>query len=98
MAIWSNSKWSNSRNGNLRYSVNRENNSGVYIGPTQGLSSPKNSRRACLCLNENTYHVRCCNGALMEQGIGVIQSPVRTKGGAFSDGYSDGFDIVLNNE
>jgi hypothetical protein len=34
----------------------------------------------------------------MEQGIGVIQSPVRTKGGAFSDGYSDGFDIVLNNE
>jgi len=98
MAIWSNSKWSNSRNGNLRYSVNRENASGVYIGPTQGLSSPKNSRRGCLCLNEDIYHVRCCNGALMEQGIGVIQSPNRTKGGGFDDGYSGGFDIILTNE
>jgi hypothetical protein len=34
----------------------------------------------------------------MEQGIGVIQSATRTKGGAFDDGYSGGFDIVLNNE
>jgi hypothetical protein len=98
MAVWSNSKWSNSRNGNLRYSVNRENASGIYIGPTQGLSSPKNSRRGCLCLHEDIYHVKCCNGALMEQGIGVIQSATRTKGGAFDDGYSGGFDIVLNNE
>jgi hypothetical protein len=98
MGIWSNSKWSNSRNGNLRYSVNRENASGIYIGPTQGLSSPKNSRRGCLCLNEDIYHVRCCNGALQEQGIGNIQSPVRTKGGGFDAGYSDGFDIILNNE
>jgi len=86
--------WSNSRNGALRYSVNRENNSGIYIGPTRGLSSPKNSRRACLCLHSDTYDVRCCNGALMEQGIGVIESAVRTGGGAFSDGYSDGFDRV----
>jgi hypothetical protein len=98
MAIWSNSKWSNSRNGNLRYSVNRENNSGVYIGPTRGLSSPKNSRRACLCLNENTYHVRCCNGALMEQGIGVIQgSGIRNTPG-FSNGFSLGFKRFSNNE
>jgi hypothetical protein len=34
----------------------------------------------------------------MEQGIGKIQSPVRTKGGAFDAGYSDGFDIELKNE
>ncbi len=95
MSIWSNSKWSNSRNGNLRYSVNRENNSGLYFGPTRGLSSPKNSRRACLCLNEDTYHVRCCNGALMEQGVGVIQSPYITHGGGFSAGFSNGFDIVI---
>jgi hypothetical protein len=70
--------------------------SGIYIGPTQGKSSPKNSRRACLCLNEDTYDVKCCQGALMQQGIGVIESPNRTKGGAFSDGYSDGFDIILD--
>jgi hypothetical protein len=88
--------WSNSRNGALRYSVNRENNSGIYIGPTRGLSSPKNSRRACLCLHSDTYDVNCCNGALMEQGIGQIESATRTGGGAFSNGFSNGFDIVLS--
>ena len=87
-------KWSNSRNGNLRYSVNRENASGIYIGPTQGLSSPKNSRRGCLCLDSDTYDVRCCNGALMEQGIGVIQGTPIAKGG-FSNGFSDGFEVIL---
>jgi hypothetical protein len=85
--------WSNSRNGALRYSVNRENNSGYYIGPTRGLSSPKNSRRACLCLHSDTYDVKCCNGALMEQGIGVIQGtgakPYESSG--FSIGFSLGF-------
>jgi hypothetical protein len=86
--------WSNSRNGNLRFSVNRENNSGIYIGPTQGLSSPKNSRRGCLCLHADIYHVDCCNGALMEQGIGVIEAPNRfASQGAFSSGFSDGFNI-----
>ena len=94
MSIWSDSKWSNSRNGNLRYSVNRLNNSGLYFGPTRGLSSPKNSRRGCLCVNEDIYHVKCCNGALIEQGIGNIQSPRRTGGGGFSDGFDGGFDIV----
>lgn len=84
--------WSNSRNGNLRYSVNRQNNSGIYIGPTQGLSSPKNSRRGCLCLHADIYHVDCCNGALMEQGIGVIQSSGVEVVGAFSSGFSNGFD------
>jgi hypothetical protein len=84
--------WSNSRNGNLRYSVNRENNSGIYIGATQGLSSPKNSRRGCLCLHADIYHVDCCNGALMEQGIGVIEGTIVNLG-AFSIGFSSGFDI-----
>ena len=86
-------RWSNSRNGNLRYSVNRENNSGIFLGPTLGLSSPKNSRRACLCLDSNTYDVKCCKGFLVNQGIGVIQGVAGPKG-AFSDGYSDGFEIT----
>ena len=30
----------------------------------------------------------------MNQGIGVIQSPNRTGGGAFDTSYSDDFDIV----
>jgi hypothetical protein len=91
--------WSNSKNGALRYSVNRENNSGYYIGPTRGLSSPKNSRRACLCLHSDTYDVKCCNGALMEQGIGNIQGyppiPVYQSSG-FSDGFSLGFQRFVN--
>jgi hypothetical protein len=86
-------KWSNSRNGNVRYSVNRENNSGYYIGPTKGLSSPKNSRRGCLCLHEDKYDVKCCNGFLQNQGIGQIESPFRELGG-FNDAFSNGFEIT----
>jgi hypothetical protein len=68
-------------------------NSGIYIGPTQGLSSPKNNRRSCLCLHSNTYSRKCCNGALLEQGIGVIQGIDNfNQKGAFNEGYSDGFD------
>ena len=85
-------KWSNSRNGNLRYSVNRENQSGIYIGPTKGLSSPKKSRQGCICLDSNTYDVKCCKGFLMNQGIGQTQSAT-TDLGAFSDGFDDGFNI-----
>lgn len=69
-------------------------NSGVYLGPTRGLSSPKNNRRACLCLHSNTYSRKCCNGALMEQGVGVIQSPAHfATRGAFDAGFDNSFDI-----
>ncbi len=68
--------------------------SGVYLGPTRGKSSPKNNRQACLCANSNTYSRKCCNGALIEQGIGQTQSPARfATRGAFSNGFSNGFDI-----
>jgi hypothetical protein len=69
--------------------------SGLYIGPTLGLSSPKNSRRGCLCLNTNTYSVDCCKGYLINQGIGPTQGirPVVPTGPAFSSGFSSGFDI-----
>jgi hypothetical protein len=67
--------------------------SGVYIGPTRGKSSPKNSRRACLCLQTNTYSRKCCNGALQQQGIGNTQSPPVTLG-AFSNGFSGGFNVL----
>lgn len=85
------SVWSNSRNGNLRYSINRRNASGIFIGPTRGLSSPKNDRRGCLCVNEDRYGRDCCGGALIEQGIGVIQTAATVKGG-FSNGYDDGYE------
>jgi hypothetical protein len=67
--------------------------SGIYIGPTQGKSSPKNSRRACLCLNSNTYSRSCCNGALLEQGIGQTQSPYPPPGGEFNRAFDSAFDV-----
>jgi len=66
---------------------------GIYIGPTRGKSSPKNSRKGCLCLDSNTYSTRCCEGALMNQGIGKIESVYEI--GQFSSGFSDGFDITI---
>ena len=66
--------------------------SGIYVGPTRGKSSPKNSRRGCLCVDTNTYSTKCCEGALQNQGIGKIESVVER--GAFSAGFSDGFDIT----
>jgi hypothetical protein len=52
--------------------INRRINSGIYLGPTQGLSSPKSNRQACLCTKTNTYSRKCCNGDLIAQGIGNI--------------------------
>ena len=68
--------------------------SGISLGPTRSHSSPKNSRRGCLCLNQNTYSKECCKGYLMNQGIGKIQSTIVERG-AFSTGFSDGFDIEV---
>jgi len=46
-------------------------------------------------LGEDTYDVRCCNGALMEQGIGVIQGTgIVLATPAFSSGFSSGFEIT----
>lgn len=45
---------------------------GIYIGPTKGLSSPKNSRQGCLCIDRDAYHIDCCKGYLVNQAIGKI--------------------------
>ena len=39
---------------------------------TPSYSSPKGGRRGCLCEN-GKYSVKCCDGSLQAQGIGVIQ-------------------------
>lgn len=41
---------------------------------TVSFSSPRNSRRGCLCRNRNEYSVKCCDGLLIEQGIGNINA------------------------
>jgi hypothetical protein len=47
-----------------------------------------------LCVNEDRYGRDCCGGALISQGIGVIQSPGLDRG-AFNKGYDDGYDIEI---
>lgn len=74
------------------YNQNQRKNSGVYFGPTRGKATPKNKRRACLCPDSDTYSMDCCRGALIEQAIGPTQRAVVQRG-AFSDGFSSGFDI-----
>jgi hypothetical protein len=51
------------------------------------------SLEACLCADELTYSKKCCKGYLINQGIGQIQSPYPTYGGAraFSNGFNLGF-------
>ena len=74
------------------YRQNMRKNSGVYFGNTRGKATPKNKKRACLCPDSDTYSMDCCRGALIEQAIGPTQRAVRQRG-AFSDGFSSGFDI-----
>jgi len=44
-------------------------------GKRGGYSSPRNSRRACLCKDGRTYSRKCCDGELINQGIGSIYAP-----------------------
>ena len=67
--------------------IRKSKNTGVHYGPTMGLSSPKNSRRGCLCAHSDTYSVDCC------EGIGKIESVI-TNRGAFSSAFSNAFDIT----
>ena len=65
---------------------------GVYFGETRGRAIPHNRRRACLCKDADDYRAECCDGALRSQSIGQTRF-APTPLGAFSDGFSDGFDI-----
>tara|TARA_B110000090_G_C13391746_1_gene449683 strand:+ start:23 stop:178 length:156 start_codon:yes stop_codon:yes gene_type:complete len=37
---------------------------------TPSRTSPTGGRRGCLCRDKDTYSVKCCNGDIMNQGIG----------------------------
>ena len=39
---------------------------------THSRTSPKSSKRACLCPDGKTYSTKCCDGSLQAQGIGNI--------------------------
>jgi len=44
----------------------------LYNDKTPSRTSPRGSRRACLCKDTNTYSRECCDGSLWAQGIGLI--------------------------
>tara|TARA_R100000951_G_scaffold67352_1_gene56851 strand:- start:1874 stop:2089 length:216 start_codon:yes stop_codon:yes gene_type:complete len=39
---------------------------------TPSYSSPKSSKRGCLCKDGRTYSRKCCNGTLRGQGVGSV--------------------------
>lgn len=39
---------------------------------TQGYTSPRGGKRGCLCPETLTYNKNCCNGNLINQGIGAL--------------------------
>lgn len=41
---------------------------------TYSRTSPRESRRACLCAKRDTYSRKCCKGRMINQGIGYIGS------------------------
>jgi hypothetical protein len=64
----------------------------IYVGPTKGRSVQKDSQRACLCLDGKTYSTDCCEGYLINQGIGATsRGPLER--GDFASSYSNDFDI-----
>lgn len=65
---------------------------GVYFGETRGRAIPHNKRRACLCKDADTYSTQCCDGALRSQSVGQTAFVIESRG-AFSNGFSSGFDI-----
>jgi hypothetical protein len=65
---------------------------GQVKGPTRGLAVPHNNRQGCLCLDTNNYSRDCCDGLLINQGIGRINGVIKRRGG-FSSGFSSGFDV-----
>jgi hypothetical protein len=58
---------------NWKALANSKNNEPPKTNPsnTPSRSSPKGGSRACLC-EDNTYHVKCCEGYLLNQGIGAV--------------------------
>jgi len=49
---------------------------GSSWGSLPSRTSPKGGQRGCLCKDGKSYSIKCCNGSLSAQGIGVIEGVV----------------------
>jgi len=57
------------------------------------------SLQACLCKDQLTYSRKCCEGYLINQGIGNITGTVVTRvGRPWSSGFSDAFGPVITTQ
>lgn len=45
-----------------------------YEQPTRNLRGSGRGKSGCLCLNRNYYSLKCCQGYLGQQGVGLISS------------------------
>jgi hypothetical protein len=43
-----------------------------YNEPTQNTVASGRGKQGCLCLNRNYYSLKCCQGYLGQQGVGLI--------------------------
>jgi len=59
---------------------------------TPSWTSPKGGSRGCLC-DDNTYNVKCCDGSLQAQGIGLIYR----KGETFYLIQENGYKLIQEN-
>ena len=57
---------------------------------TPSYSSPKSSKRGCLCKDGRTYSKKCCNGTLRGQGVGSV-----TMGDSDSAGTINAIDTTV---
>ena len=76
-------------------SVRHENSSDIKVVSkySYGKAVPRGgSLQACLCKDELTYSRRCCEGFLINQGIGIITGTgARLENSPWSNGFSSGF-------
>ena len=43
-----------------------------YEQPTRVNQGGRGQKQGCLCLNRNYYSLKCCQGYLAQQGVGLI--------------------------
>jgi hypothetical protein len=46
-----------------------------YNEPTKDMRGTGRGKQGCLCLNRNYYSLKCCQGYLSQQGVGLIYGP-----------------------
>jgi len=80
-----------------KYTRNPSNGDVRILSPySYGKAVPRGgSLEACLCKNELTYSRKCCEGYLINQGIGTITGVLQF-GSPWSNAFSNGFGPLSN--